>query len=142
MRKEDRTLFSPSLRFLVLDELHSYRGALATEIACLIRRLKARAGVGDGKLRCIGTSATVSKDAGGDEALAGFVSSLFGEPFSREDVIGETLVVKTSPEAANALTDQELRTLNRGLLTGGISRDGERPAQSASEAAHLLPGCL
>ena len=97
VRKEDRTLFSPSLRFLVLDELHSYRGALATEIACLIRRLKARAGVGDGKLRCIGTSATVSKDAGGDEALAGFVSSLFGEPFSREDVIGETLVVKPPP---------------------------------------------
>ncbi|MCL4853460.1 MAG: DEAD/DEAH box helicase, partial [Bryobacteraceae bacterium] len=94
VRKEDRTLFSPSLRFLVLDEIHSYRGALATEIACLIRRLKARAGVGEGKLRCVGTSATVSKDAGGDEALAEFVSALYGEPFSREDVIVETMVVK------------------------------------------------
>jgi hypothetical protein len=30
VRKEDRPLFSPSLRFLVLDEIHSYRGALAT----------------------------------------------------------------------------------------------------------------
>ena len=93
VRKEDRTLFSPSLRFLVLDEIQSYRGALATEIACLIRRLKARAGVREGKLRCIGTSATVSQDAGGDEALGEFAASLFGEPFSPEDVIGETLVL-------------------------------------------------
>jgi hypothetical protein len=76
VRKEDRPLFSPSLRFLVLDEINSYRGALATEIACLIRRLKARAGVGESKLRCIGTSATVSQDAGGDEALGEFAASL------------------------------------------------------------------
>lgn len=97
VRKEDRPLFSKSLSFLVLDEIHSYRGALATEIACLIRRIKARAGVGEGKLRCIGTSATVSKDVGGDQALAEFVSSLFGESFSRDDVIGETLMVKPPP---------------------------------------------
>ena len=43
VRAEDRPLFTPALRYLVLDELHSYRGALATEIACLIRRLKAHA---------------------------------------------------------------------------------------------------
>jgi superfamily II DNA/RNA helicase/very-short-patch-repair endonuclease len=98
VRKEDRTLFSPSLSFLVLDEIHSYRGALATEMACLIRRLKARAGVGESKLHCIGTSATVSKDAGGDQALAEFASSLFGESFSQEDVIGETLITKPPPK--------------------------------------------
>lgn len=117
VRKEDRTLFSPSLRFLVLDEIHSYRGALATEIACLIRRLKARAGVGEGKLRCIGTSATVSKDAGGDEALAEFVSALYGEPFSREDVIGETLIVKPPPSRTyqpplSKLAPEEIQTFD------------------------------
>lgn len=31
-------LFTSALKYLVLDEIHSYRGALATEIACLIRR--------------------------------------------------------------------------------------------------------
>jgi very-short-patch-repair endonuclease len=117
VRKEDRTLFSPSLQFLVLDEIHSYRGALATEIACLIRRLKARASVGEGKLRCIGTSATVSKDAGGDEALAEFASALYGEPFSREDVIGETLVVKppssrTYQPPFAKLTPEEIQTFD------------------------------
>ena len=50
VRKEDRPLFSRALRYLVLDEIHTYRGALATEIACLIRRLKARCGLESGEL--------------------------------------------------------------------------------------------
>jgi len=89
IRQADRRLFTPALRFVVLDELHSYRGALATEIACLIRRLKARCDLQQGDLRCIGTSATVSQDAGGDQALAAFATGLFDEAFAVDDVIGE-----------------------------------------------------
>ena len=97
VRKDDRALFTPSLRFLVLDEIHSYRGALATEIACLNRRLKARCGIAPGTLRCIGTSATVSQNTGGDEALAKFAGDLFAEPFAVEDVIGEELAPRKKP---------------------------------------------
>ncbi|HZP92169.1 MAG TPA: DEAD/DEAH box helicase [Burkholderiales bacterium] len=89
VRKADRPLFSNALRYLVLDEIHSYRGALATELAFLIRRLKARCGLKLGELRAIGTSATVSQDAGGDEALAKFASQLFDETFEIKDIIGE-----------------------------------------------------
>ncbi|MBI3916308.1 MAG: DEAD/DEAH box helicase [Betaproteobacteria bacterium] len=89
VRKVDRALFSPALRYLVLDEIHSYRGALATELACLIRRLKARCGLKAGELHCIGTSATVSQDAGGDAALARFASDLFAESFGVSDIVGE-----------------------------------------------------
>jgi len=89
VRKADRALFTPALRYLVLDEIHSYRGALATEVACLLRRLKARCGLQPGELRAIGTSATVSQDAGGDAALARFASELFAELFAPEDIIGE-----------------------------------------------------
>ncbi|MBM4368743.1 MAG: DEAD/DEAH box helicase, partial [Deltaproteobacteria bacterium] len=59
VRRDDRPLFTPSLRFLVLDEIHSYRGALATEIACLLRRLKVLAQRQAGEVVAIGTSATV-----------------------------------------------------------------------------------
>lgn len=45
VRKADRHLFTRALRCLIFDELHSYRGALATEIACLVRRPKAQAGL-------------------------------------------------------------------------------------------------
>jgi hypothetical protein len=91
VRPEDRILFTPALRYLVLDELHSYRGALATEIACLIRRLKHSAGISRGGLIGIGTSATVSSDLDGAARLAQFVSSLFGEQFDTDRIIGEDL---------------------------------------------------
>ncbi|MDQ3564633.1 MAG: DEAD/DEAH box helicase [Pseudomonadota bacterium] len=97
VRKADRALFTPALRYLVLDEIHSYRGALATELACLIRRLKARCGREAGELRCIGTSATVSQDVGGDEALAKFATGLFAEPFDKDDIIGDVHVTHEPP---------------------------------------------
>jgi hypothetical protein len=97
VRKEDRPLFSSALQFLILDEIHTYRGALATEIACLIRRLKARCNLEQGKLRCLGTSATVSQGAGGDRALATFLSDLFAEPFAPTDVIGEAIRAVPAP---------------------------------------------
>ncbi len=99
VRKADRAIFSPALRHVVLDEIHSYRGALATEVACLLRRLKARCGLKAGELRAIGTSATVSQDAGGDEALARFASELFDEPFETRDIIGERYVAAPKSQA-------------------------------------------
>lgn len=92
VRSEDRALFTPALRYLVLDELHSYRGALATEIACLIRRLKAHAALRAGQLVAIGTSATVASGADGAAVLADFATTLFGELVHPGDVIGESLV--------------------------------------------------
>lgn len=92
VRKTDRALFTPALRHVVLDEIHSYRGALATEVACLLRRLNSRCGLQAGELRAIGTSATVSQDAGGDAALARFATDLFAEAFAAEDIVGEAYV--------------------------------------------------
>jgi ATP-dependent helicase YprA (DUF1998 family) len=97
VRKADRALFTPALRYVVLDEIHSYRGALATELACLLRRLKARCGVKKGSIRVIGTSATVSQDAGGDAALARFVTDLFDEPFELGDIVGERYRERPAP---------------------------------------------
>jgi len=89
IRREDRHLFTGSLRHLVLDEIHSYRGALATEVACLIRRLKAHAGLIPGELIGIGTSATVAANNGGAASLARFATTLFGENVAVEDIISE-----------------------------------------------------
>lgn len=97
VRKADRAIFSRAVRHVVLDEIHSYRGALATEVACLLRRLKARSGLQAGELRAIGTSATVSQDAGGDAALARFATDLFAEAFAPEDIIGEAYVPVRAP---------------------------------------------
>ena len=58
-----------TLRYLVVDELHTFDGAQGTDLACLIRRLRVRLRVSPGKLICVGTSATLS--GASDPGLAG-----------------------------------------------------------------------
>ena len=119
VRRDDRHLFTESLRYLVLDEIHSYRGALATEVACLIRRLKAHAGLHSGRVVGIGTSATVSGGPNGAEALSRFATALYGEPVAAADIIGER-VVETPREPPDwlpgppSLDDEVLGALNPG----------------------------
>ena len=75
------------LRFLVVDELHTFDGAQGTDLACLVRRLRARLEADDG-LVCAGTSATL----GGEEdraTILAHVSEVFHQPFSPDAVIGE-----------------------------------------------------
>lgn len=74
-------------RFIVIDEAHTYKGAVGTEIGFLLRRLKERIRHHMHEpFRCIATSATLGTE-GGKAALAEFASKLFGEPFEDFDVI-------------------------------------------------------
>ena len=57
-----------TLRYLVVDELHTFDGAQGTDLACLIRRLRVRLRVSPGNLICVGTSATLG---GAGHARAG-----------------------------------------------------------------------
>ena len=71
-----------SLRFIVLDEIHTYRGAQATEVAFLLRKLKVRLGV-EQSVQVFGTSASLSDSATADDELKTFASDLLGEDVSR-----------------------------------------------------------
>ena len=95
-RLEDRKLFAEeykeNLRFLVLDEIHTYSGKRGTDVAYLIRRLKQKTNTKD-RLLCIGTSATMVSDKAGEnpeEVVANFATKLFGETFQPENVVKET----------------------------------------------------
>lgn len=92
LREEDRSLWEKtsgrSLRYLVVDELHTFDGAQGTDLACLVRRLRDRLDLGEG-LACVGTSATLG---GGDglERLQAYASDVFGADFSSvESVVTE-----------------------------------------------------
>jgi ATP-dependent helicase YprA (DUF1998 family) len=80
------------LRFLVLDELHTYRGRQGADVALLVRRAREFFEAPD--LQCVGTSATLG-GTGTYEArrveVARVASLLFGAAVRAEDVIGETL---------------------------------------------------
>jgi ATP-dependent helicase YprA (DUF1998 family) len=87
IRKLDRILFDHRLQFLVLDEVHTYHGARGIEVGCLTRRLKEHIDKLDGKLICIGTSATVK--GGASEPVARFATELFGETFKLNCIVTE-----------------------------------------------------
>jgi ATP-dependent helicase YprA (DUF1998 family) len=75
-------------RFWVLDEVHTYNGAVACDVAMLLRRLKDRIVRSEpGRIRCIGTSATLGDGAKDAALVAAFASELFGEAFRPEDLV-------------------------------------------------------
>jgi hypothetical protein len=82
------------LQFVVLDELHTYRGRQGADVAMLMRRLRERSGNPD--LLCIGTSATmVSDPTASDEqrkrVVADVAGKIFGVTLPPQQVIEETL---------------------------------------------------
>jgi len=109
---ENQLVESPNLKFLVLDELHTYRGRQGADIAILIRKLRQRntANSPHSPLLCIGTSATMSTEGSREQrrqVVADVASKLFGVNIQPSHVIDETLersIQRSEP------TVEELRT--------------------------------
>ncbi|MCS6803438.1 MAG: DEAD/DEAH box helicase, partial [Dehalococcoidia bacterium] len=97
------------LEFLVLDELHTYRGRQGADVAMLARRVRERCGAPT--MRCIGTSATIAGAGTREERqreVAETASRLFGLPVRPEHVITETLR-RAASRPASDVTPEELR---------------------------------
>ena len=77
-----------TLRYLAVDEIHTFDGAQGTDLACLIRRLKGRLQTPRNHLACVGTSATLGGKEGKAEMI-NYASELFDESFAEEAVIEE-----------------------------------------------------
>ena len=115
------------LEFIVLDELHTYRGRQGADVAILVRRLRNRCNP-DGSPICIGTSATMASegsDAGRAQAVADVASRLFGTSIGPEAIIDESLQRATDdalklkdvkPKLAKVLTTDPPEALTDELL--------------------------
>ncbi len=80
------------LRFLVVDELHFYRGRQGADVAMLLRRVRQRAQ--ERAIQLVGTSATLTTGGTRSErrrAIASAATALFGVPVAEVDVVEETL---------------------------------------------------
>jgi hypothetical protein len=117
-RPEDRKLVDAAggLAFLVLDELHTYRGRQGADVGLLVRRV--REATGSRQMRIVGTSATLAGPGTWPQqrqAVAKVASTLFGKTVAPEAVIGETLRPDTDPadfsdpRAVAALRDRVLK---------------------------------
>jgi len=87
-----------ALRFLVLDEVHTYTGTQASEVALLLRKLRRRLGLTPDRVRCIGTSASLAKGDVAEGAILRFASDLFGSSFTR--------VIRGDRQEHSSLTEQ------------------------------------
>ncbi len=114
---ERRMLASKMLQFLVLDELHTYRGRQGADVALLVRRVRDR--LAPGELQCVGTSATLAGAGTSNErrsAVAKMATQVFGTLVKPEHIIEETLVRTTS----NSKQDEQFREqLGERVRAGG-----------------------
>ncbi len=112
-RPRERRLIEAAgvLRFLVLDELHTYRGRQGADVALLVRRV--RETTGSPSIQYVGTSATLAGKGTLDEQrreVAAVATSLFGAPVLPSGVIGETLRRAThAPRPADPQWQKQLR---------------------------------
>ena len=93
-----RKCFLDNLRFLVFDELHTYRGMQGSDVSMLIRRIRNQA---KGKVYCFGTSATMVAEERMSyieqkEKVAEVASCIFGSKYTSENIIDETLELSFS----------------------------------------------
>ncbi len=100
-----------NLRFLVFDELHTYRGRQGADVAMLIRRLRETLCKRDRPFQCVGTSATLAGPGTFQQKrdiVARVASRLFGDHVSADNVIVETLQMETGDvdiEAASFVSE-------------------------------------
>jgi ATP-dependent helicase YprA (DUF1998 family) len=107
------------LNYLVLDELHTYRGRQGADVAMLVRRV--RQYLHAENLICIGTSATMSSSGSSGErrkVVADVASRLFGTTLPDSNVVGETLERATNP----AKSIEQVKPLLQQRILEGVNR--------------------
>lgn len=103
------------LKFLVFDELHTYRGRQGADISILIRRIKSQCSQ---SIVSIGTSATMASEGSASErkeTIVKVASQIFEHPFHSHNVIEEALTTCTSNVPINAAIVSE--SLNQPIST-------------------------
>jgi superfamily II DNA/RNA helicase len=122
-RLQERTLrdaIYDNLRYLVFDELHTYRGRQGADVAMLIRRIRAQC---KHSITCIGTSATMVSGGSALEQrgkVADVATMLFGKHFDASQVVNETLDYSldhsSTPPTSGVLS---------GAIRAGIDMNGD-----------------
>ena len=128
------------LRFLVLDELHTYRGRQGADVALLVRRVRER--LAPERLQCIGTSATMASEGSIEDksrVVARVASKLFSVAIPESNVIVETLDRVTDAE----LDESKVRRSLGAAIDAGIPPDITRRSRCAfirsrSGSRHVL----
>ena len=103
-----------TLKYIAVDELHTFDGAQGTDLACLLRRLKARLNILPGQICCVGTSATMgTKDS--VKSILEYASDVFGEMFEADSVVTEDRLSSKEFFEGYDISDFKVPDLNEAL---------------------------
>lgn len=146
VRRVDRPLIEKSrgkLRWIILDEAHSYVGSAAAEIALLIRRALLAFGVSPDDVRFVATSATIGEGKDVTEDLRRFLHDLSGVSETNVKVVlGQRQKVALPPAAEMpALSESMLgkpEAVAANTAVQNFVREAEKRAVRLDEADALL----
>ena len=157
IRREDRPILDASrgkLRWIVIDEAHSYIGSAAAELSLLLRRVMNAFDVTPDQVRFVATSATIGSadDAEAVASLQRFLSDIAGVPLERTHVvigkpqpvdISKVLTASDDPAARQVAELLEKRPQTISALSS-VTTAAEKilldlSAHNANEAKPILP---
>lgn len=133
-----------ALQNIVLDEIHTYTGAQATEVAFLLRKLKNRLKL-DRSVQVFGTSASLPEGEEADKKIAAFASDLFGENVSHV-VRGQRIPHVRLHEKREDGFSLEMKTwetlgkaLNSMIAGDNVSKSGWNEALAEYDLSAMIP---
>lgn len=109
-----------SMHTIVLDEIHTYSGAQAIEVAFLLRKLRHVLGI-DREPRVIGTSASLGSGEEAEQRALAFAADLCGVRFTRV-IGGRRLRHAALRSAAECWSVDAARWADLGELSGELAR--------------------
>lgn len=127
-----------TLKYIAVDELHTFDGAQGTDLACLLRRLKRRLGIYDGFLCCVGTSATMGSK-GNNSSILSYAEEIFGEPFEKDAIITEDRLSAQEFFAGAEVTEFTLPTVAQAIELESLSEEDEPTAYLQSAVKDWFP---
>jgi len=151
IRNADQSMLEKSqgtLRWIVLDEAHSYIGAQSAEMALLLRRVRQAFGVLPSQVRLVATSATIGEGEETKSALRKFVADLAGISEDRVDVIEG---LESHPELSENILNNHIdiddlaktseadlwNKLSQNSTARKVRNELSKTGQSLDEIAHL-----
>ncbi|MGQ4650336.1 DEAD/DEAH box helicase [Lyngbya aestuarii] len=115
-----------TLRYLIVDEFHTFDGAQGTDLACLLRRLKHRLQTPANHLTCVGTSATLGNKSDRAASL----------PENRTDILNYAQTIFQESFDTGALIEED-RLSNAEFLADALLN--VLPLPSLEAIAQLQP---
>lgn len=146
LRNKDRTILEKSqgqLRWILLDEAHTYTGSAAAELALQLRRVLQAFNVTIDEVNFAVTSATMGDSAEAQSRLKTFVSQLTGK--QPEDIViigGQRIIPKLNEKKAQECLDKINADLNTSIDLEQVNQMREKLNREAAVSLHELGECF